>query len=151
MYNWKDYRNYRKITQADGSFKYLIRIDGTEYEVDFSVFRAYSKADRKERYFYEHDGKKDVSIEMLMEKHVPAKVIFKDSLESAEETYFLDSLVKKLYDGINELPDIERELIESHYLKGESMRSISRNTGIPATTLRRRRDKILKKLKIFIE
>lgn len=147
MYNWKDNRNYRKFVDPDGSVKCVINVDGIECEVAIDVYRAYSKADRKERYFYESDAKMEISMEFLLEKNVPLMVILKDTLESAEDNYFTEKQSQKIYKELSNLTEEEQLIVLRHYFNQESLRSIASDMNIPNTTLRRRRDKILKKLK----
>ena len=151
MYNWKRNRNYRKYKQPDGSTKYTITIDGIVYEVAKAVFYAYSKADRKERYFYENQPDNEISLERLIAKNVPLIIIFKDRFESAEDSYIEHVSSRRLADAINQLDPDEQMLIQEHFFKGVSLRSLSKKCGVPKTTICRRRDKILAKMKKWLE
>ena len=50
MKKWQMDRNYRAYENLDGSFVYIIAVDGVDVEVNKDVYMAYSQSDRRERY-----------------------------------------------------------------------------------------------------
>jgi hypothetical protein len=71
MEHWKKNRNYRSFHTDNGDIAYLINIDGRDYPVTAEVYRAYSQADRRERYMAEVESSETIlSIEKMAEDKV---------------------------------------------------------------------------------
>lgn len=159
MNNWKKNRNYRKIRREDGGIAYIITIDGEDRSVPAAVYRAYSQADRRERYLAEAESAETIlSIEkmaedgVLLEKYEithaeSAEAVLLSQEEAAEHKAMLEAIGTALLS----LTDDERKLIQAIFFEGISLREMARRKGVTFEAVRKQRDRILKKLKIFCE
>ena len=50
MQNWQKDRNYRKYENADGSFRFVITVDGEDVEVGEELYKEYAASGRKMEY-----------------------------------------------------------------------------------------------------
>ncbi len=146
MKSWKKDRNYRKFKNGDGSFSYVITVDGERVEVDKEVYEAYSQEDRRERYLDECDDGVLLSIECMDEDKAMLEYFTDKRIESAEEAAICGILTSRMRNALALLPDCERAWIEALYFDRISMKKLAGITGIPRNTLIYRCDKILKKL-----
>ncbi len=60
-------------------------------------------------------------------------------------------MIEALRNAMSKLNKDEREIIERLYFKDETLRAVAKTQNISHTALIKRRDKILEKLKKFIE
>ncbi len=58
MTNWKKDRNYRKFKNADGSFTFVIVVDGEPVKVSADIYKEYARSARQLEYI-EHDLKRN--------------------------------------------------------------------------------------------
>ena len=74
MKKWRESRNYRQVkNDASEIISYIITVDGIDVEVPEDVYRAYSQADRRERYVREEmEAGKLLSLDKLLEDDVPS-------------------------------------------------------------------------------
>ena len=64
MEYWKENVNYRQEKGPEGT-RYLITVDGMDVEVEESLYRIYTKMERRERYLVEVESDMCVSLEGL--------------------------------------------------------------------------------------
>ena len=88
MKKWQESRNYRQVKNDAGEIiSYIITVDGIDVEVPEDVYRAYSQADRRERYVREEmEAGKLLSLDKLLEDDVPLEPLGVDLVPSAEDT-----------------------------------------------------------------
>ena len=159
MQKWQKERNYKKIEMSENKEKCIIIIDGIETEVSKEVFDAYSKADRKERYQVECSSKYTfLSIEKMREdgtninKYVSTIFSMPEDLVIAKEDKAESlALLGKLPEAMDRLTEKERELIQVLFYAGTSVREYARQSGVDEKAIRKRRDRILKKLLVYFE
>lgn len=153
--NWKTKRNYQRIYDQDGHIiANIITVDGVDVKVTEEVFLAYSQMDRRERYLAEDvAADRILSLEQMIEdgvlpNYVGAEVVpdIEDVYLEQEESEKLRHLLRRLPNAIASLDDSERHLIDALYIKGISAREYGRIKGVSDMTIRKRRDRVLKKL-----
>lgn len=170
MQNWKKDRNFRKFKNEDGSFKYIITVDGADVEVSEEIFMEYSRAAYKmehmefsiknDRYVKDKHGHvlKDAQGQALMqpEREVSLdKMISEDWDFAANEALPEDSMIERmeivqLHACLALLDEAEQNLIDALYFKGLTIREYADSTGKSKSSLDRLKEKILDKLKIFL-
>ncbi len=141
---------YRKKGKA---MDYYIKVNNTPIPVTEEVYKAYCRGARKERYFRESDIRNQTFFyDALDTEELNGSDMFCDlSAESVEAAAEKHILLEKLKDIIADLNDEEQHLICRLYVYGDSLRQLSRASNIPITTLHARHQRLLKKLKIFLE
>jgi RNA polymerase sigma factor (sigma-70 family) len=156
---WKKNRNYRKVRRKDGGIVYIITIDDEDHFVPIEVYKAYSQADRRERYLVEAESAERIlSIEKMaedgvrLEKHTIACAESAETLlVSQEEAAEREAMLKVVGAALLRLPCEDRTLIYSLFFQGVSARQLAQNLGVSDMAIRKRRDRILDKLKILLK
>jgi hypothetical protein len=113
MQNWQKHRNYRKHMNPDGSFRYVITVEGRDVEITEAVYKAYSQSDRRERYCVERDAGRLLSLERLDEDDVLLSTLTEQLIESAEDTVIRALLKKQIIMAFDSLAPDERHLIQA--------------------------------------
>ena len=147
MKYWQKDRNYRKYQNEDGTFLYVITVDGVDVEVPIEVYQAYAQADRKERYGYEREDGLLLSLDRLTEDGMHLSYLTGQHVESAEDTAIRDLMIKQVMDAVLLLSEEERELIDQLFFQDTSARELARTIGVYHRTIIYRRDKVLEKLR----
>ena len=159
MKKWQERRNYRQVKNDAGEIiSYIITVDGVDVEVPEGVYRAYSQADRRERYVREEmEAGKLLSLDKLLEDDVPLEPLGVDLVPSAEDTTLEQEessetamQLKKLTEALSGLNTAERQLLQALYFEGIPAREYARQLGVYHRTVLYRRDKLLKKLRRMI-
>ena len=132
--------------------QYFIRIKDQEIPVTEPVYKLYCQGERKERYFRESDYHNKVfSYDSLDTEEMNGCELMADRRgRTVEEEVELRLETERLKRAITGLEEPEKELIRRIYVYERSLREISREDGIPVTTLHYRHQKILGKLKKFL-
>lgn len=159
MKKWQESRNYRQVKNDAGEIiSYIITVDGIDVEVPEAVYRAYSQADRRERYVREEmEAGKLLSLDKLLEDDVPLEPLGMDLVPSAEDTTLEQEessetamQLKKLTEALSGLNTAERQLLQALYFEGIPAREYARQLGVYHRTVLYRRDKLLEKLRRMI-
>ncbi len=145
--------------------KKRVWVSGQYIEVTDAVYDAYMKGDRKIRYF-ENDLKtervlmdtdghikqiipsREDSLDRLMDDNAEQ---FTDHHESVEDMVLRKISAEKLYQALTELSEKERELIVALFFKEKTERELAAVLGISQPAVHKQKNKILKKLKTFLE
>lgn len=145
--------------------KKKIWVSGQTIEVTDAVYEAYMKGDRKMRYFendlkaerilLDEDGqikqiilsRKD-SLDRLMDDNAEQ---FSDRHESVEDMVLRKISVERLHTALSTLSEKERELIETLFFEEKTERDVASAMGISQPAVHKQKNKILKKLKLFLE
>lgn len=132
---------------------YYIKVNNTQIPVTEEVYKAYCQGARKERYFRESDIRNQTFFyDALDTEELNGSDMFCDpSAESVEAQAEKHILLEKLKDSIAGLSGEEQQLICRLYIYGDSLRQLSKATKVPVTTLHARHQRLLKKLKNFLE
>lgn len=140
-------------------------ISGQFVEVTDEVYDAYTKGDRKMRYFesdlkterflLDKDGQvkrvipsREDSLERLMDDQAEQ---FADQQESVEDVVFRRFSIERLYAALELLTEKERSLIKALFFDEMTEREVARILGISQPAVHKQKNKILKKLKVFLE
>ena len=145
--------------------KKRIWIRGQFVEVTDEVYRAYMQGDRKMRYF-ENDLKterfvlgkegqvvqiipsREDSLDRLVDENARQ---FSDEQESVESVVLLKLEVDRLHTALSLLTPEERALIQALFFDERKESELAVELGISQPAVYKRKMKILKKLKIFLE
>ncbi len=147
MKYWQKDRNYRKYQNEDGTFRYVIIVDGVDVEVPIDVYQAYAQADRKERYGYEREDRFLLSLDRMAEDGMHLSYLTGQHVESAEDAAIHDLMIEQMMDVMLLLSEEDRELIDQLFFQGISARELARTIGVYHRTIIYRRDKVLEKLR----
>ena len=135
------------------------------FEVTDAVYEAYMKGDRKMRYFendlkaerilLDEDGQikqiilsREDSLDRLMDDNAEQ---FSDRHESVEDMVLRKISVERLHTALSTLSEKERELIETLFFEEKTERDVASAMGISQPAVHKQKNKILKKLKLFLE
>ena len=145
--------------------KKRIWIRGQYVEVTDEVYRAYMQGDRKMRYF-ENDLKterfvlgkegqvvqiipsREDSLDRLVDENTQQ---FSDKQESVESVVLHKLEVDRLHTALSLLAPEERALIQALFFDERKESELAMELGISQPAVYKRKMKILKKLKIFLE
>lgn len=145
--------------------KKRVWVSGQYIEVTDAVYDTYMKGDRKIRYF-ENDLKtervlmdtdghirqiipsREDSLDRLMDDNAEQ---FTDHQESVEDMVLRKISAEKLYQALAELSEKERELIIALFFEEKTERELAVVLGISQPAVHKQKNKILKKLKTFLE
>ena len=139
---------------------YYIALGGQNFEVSRELYEAYYKGRRKERYFA-HDLKQEhtrmdretgqvtviPSREDSYERLLDVKKQFAEDAEGTEDAAIRAVMTEKLTVAIHTLTDEEKAIVHALFYQEVSEVELAKRMGMPRTTLRARKDKILAKLK----
>lgn len=145
--------------------KKRIWVSGQTIEVTDEVYDAYMKGDRKMRYFendlkterifLDEDGQikqiipsREDSLDRLMDDNAEQ---FSDRHESMEDMVLHKISIERLYAALSTLSEKERELIEALFFEEKTERDVASAMGISQPAVHKQKNKILKKLKLFLE
>ena len=145
--------------------KKKIWVSGQTIEVTDAVYEAYMKGDRKMRYFendlkaerilLDEDGQikqiilsREDSLDRLMDDNAEQ---FSDRHESVEDMVLRKISVERLHTALSTLSEKERELIETLFFEEKTERDVASAMGISQPAGHKEKNKILKKLKLFLE
>ena len=168
MQSWQKNRNFKKYKNTDGSYTYIITIDGEKVEVVEEIYIVYAQAGYKMEYM-EHDIKcdrfqkdkkrgklvryknglpkmlpeREVSLEKLMDEDWD----FPSSEQSPEESVIGRFEIKALQDCLDSLDPDERGLIAALFFDGRTERDYAKMLNLSKTVIHARKVKILAKLK----
>ena len=139
--------------------KYIIVISGDAIEVTPEVYEVYYRAERKERHFmYElKAGRSRIdkvtgekiflpSLEDSYDRLVEASMQFDDHMYNLEEEVLSNLMVERLNQAIAALIVEEAEIIRKLYYEEVSEVKLAEMLGVPRTTLRDKKMRILEKL-----
>ena len=145
--------------------KKRIWISGQLVAVTDEVYAAYTKGDRKMRYFENDlkterflltkDGRieqiipsREDSLDRLMEDNAQQ---FSNGQESVEDVVFRQIMVDKLHTALAMLTSEEQALIQALFFEEHTESELAVKLGISQPAVYKRKMKILKKLKSFLE
>ena len=147
MQNWQKKRNYKKCKNTDGSFTHIITVDGEDIEVTAEVFKAYSQADRRERYCTERDIGRTLSLDLMttiddFHTYLPSRYV-----ESAEDTAIRAILAELAWKTFTSLGADEQDLIHALIIEDITEREYAASVGLSQKGINKKKQKIIKKIK----
>lgn len=131
--------------------EYYILVNGDKVIVSKEVYLTYWRQTNREKYLEKLDRKNS----LLYFSHLDQDGNFHDSIEDksidVEKLVETKEAIDHLYEAMSKLNDEEKEIIEALYFREETTREVAKQKGTHKTSIIRRRDQILKKLKIIID
>ena len=131
--------------------EYYLYVNGQRVKVSEQIYKVYWREKEHEKYLEQVDKKNH----LLFFSSLDHDGNFVDNLadesvdvEKIIETQILIETVRK---AVSRLNDEERDIIERLYFNDETLRAVAKTQNISHPALIKRRDKILEKLKKFIE
>lgn len=149
----------RREYMSDKDF--YLYIDGERVRVSSEVYYEYYRGERKEKYFMEDlkRGRVSVDPDTGKEVFIPSREDSYERLLDADRSFAvsgetLDEQVVRsvlLEQALGKLPEEEQALVRELYYLEKTEREVSAALHIAKTTLRRRRDRVLEKLRKLLE
>jgi len=121
-------------------------VDGEDVEVSEKVYRAYSKADRRERYCAECDAGRLFSLERMDEDDVPLSYMVNLHTESAEDAVIKKMFIEQAMAAFSALSPEEQRLIQAVVMEGLTEQEFADAIGVSQVAVHKRKKRILKKL-----
>ena len=131
--------------------EYYIYIRGKAVAVSEEIYKAYWKITEHEKYLQRKDWKHNVIPFSALDHdgHFVDNII--DEKIDLEKIVEVKMQIEELNKALATLTKEERELMEAIFYKEESLRSISRREKVTHQAISERRDRILEKLRKFLE
>ena len=131
--------------------EYYLYVNGQRVKVSEQIYKVYWREKEHEKYLEQVDKKNH----LLFFSSLNHDGNFEDNLEDknvdVEKVVATQMMIEALRNAMSKLNKDEREIIERLYFNDETLRAVSKTQNISHTALIKRRDKILEKLKKFIE
>ena len=132
--------------------RFVVRINGELVDVTEEVYKAYYTSARQERTQNERDARNRLVHYDAWdtEKSVGVEAIASPD-RLPEDAVVGKMSVEKLKCCLKKLSEEERELVHALFYSSETLSSFARRLGIPRKTLEGRRDRVLRKLRIYFD
>lgn len=131
--------------------EYYLYVRGQKVKVSEDIYKVYWREKEHEKYLEQVDKKNH----LLFFSSLNHDGNFEDNLEDknvdVEKVVATQMMIEALRNAMSKLNKDEREIIERLYFNDETLHAVSKTQNISHTALIKRRDKILEKLKKFIE
>ena len=142
----------RKATDEQYAKRWFIPLQGCLLEVDEQFYIEYYKEYERNRYLAALNSKNKVlSIEAFDSEDDNGVDFIVDEDEDVERQVTDKLMIEKLRSVLPLLSDDERELIDAIYFRGCSERDYAREKGIYHNAVHKKKQRILEKLKNFLE
>lgn len=154
--NYKEitYSELKQLEQADKSYmdKFFLPLHGMLMEVTEETYRDYYRDKRRQRYIDERSRLNgDVSYNALDTDETLGEDVFADEKTDVEAEVINKMTVAELRKAFLLLSPDERELIKILFIDGVTERKASEIYGVSQVAIHKRKNKILAKLKEFLE
>jgi len=154
MKNWQKNRNYREYKNPDGSLRFVVTVGGTDVKVNEAVYKAYSQADRRERYSEESEKGLLLSFNGMANTDELLSYLADHCTESAEDVLIRvedmairDIHAKKAAAAFMALEPDERNLIQALVIDGVTEGDYAEKIGLTQQGVNKRKKRILERLK----
>lgn len=154
--NYKEitYSELNQLEQADKSYmdKFFLPLHGMLMEVTEEAYKEYYRDKRRQRYIDERSRLNgDVSYNALDTDETLGEDVFADEKTDVEAEVINKMTVAELRKAFLLLSPDERELIKILFIDGVTERKASEIYGVSQVAIHKRKNKILAKLKEFLE
>lgn len=154
--NYKEitYNELKTLEQTDKDYanKYFLPLHGMLMEVMEEEYKAYYKDKRRQKYIDERSRENgDVSYDALDSSDMLGESVLVDIETNVEEQVINKMTVAELRKAMLLLSPDERELIKILFIDGVTERKTAENYGVSQVAIHKRKNKILAKLKEFLE
>lgn len=140
------------LNRADTDPSYIIKkfipLHGMLMEVSQKEYSEFYKKQNRQRYLRLRSAKNgDVSIDMLTTDEFNGEDILVDYTQDVEAIALKQVVINKLYESLSLLTEDEQRLIQEHFYLNISGVKLSEIYGVNQSTISRRIDRIVNKLK----
>lgn len=154
--NYKEitYSELKQLEQADKSYmdKFFLPLHGMLMEVTEEAYKEYYRDKRRQKYIDEHSRLNgDVSYNALDTDETLGEDVFADEKTDVEAEVINKMTVAELRKAFLLLLPDERELIKILFIDGVTERKASEFYGVSQVAIHKRKNRILAKLKDFLE
>lgn len=144
------YEAYCALCESDSSYKdkRFLPLHGMLMEVTEDDYKAFYKARRRQKYLVEQSqDNQDISIDMLATEEFKNKEVLLDTDQDVAEQVVNRILLDKLRAVLPLLDKDDQELIYLHFFLNIPQTKIGRMFGLEQSSISRRINKILQKIK----
>lgn len=131
--------------------EYYIFVNGDKIVVSKEVFLTYWQNKNREKYLERLDRKNKLLFFSDLDHDGNFQDNLADSRVDVEKLVETKLAIEELHQALDTLNDEEREIIDALYFREESTRFVASSLGLHQTSLIRKRNKILKKLKELLK
>lgn len=124
-----------------------IRIGDVMFNVSGEEYAEYYAELERKKYISRQERGKKLSYEKALEDGLPIERLSSNPQVSLEEEAEKNLLIESMLRAIGQLDKSDRDLIHLLFFNDNSMREVSRKTGIPLMTLHDNRVRIFKKIR----
>lgn len=154
--NYKEitYNELQKLERSDKSYvdKFFLPLHGMLMEVTEQTYREYYRDKRRQKYIDERSKLNgDVSYNALDTDEMLGEDVFADTKTDVEAEVINKMTVAELRKAFLLLSPDERELIKILFIGGVTERKASEMYGVSQVAIHKRKNRILAKLKDFLE
>lgn len=131
--------------------EYYLYIGGQKVKVSEDIYKVYWREKEHEKYLEQVDRKNHLFLFSSLDNdgHFEENII--DESVDVEKIVETQMMIEAVRNAISRLNAEERDIIERLYFNDETVRSVARLKSITHPALIKKRNKILEKLKKFIE
>ncbi len=154
LYKEITYSELKQLEQADKSYmdKFFLPLHGMLMEVTEETYKEYYRDKRRQKYIDERSkANGDVSYNALDTDETLGEDVFADTKTDVEAEVINKMTVAELRKAVHLLSPDERELIKILFIDGVTERKASEIYGVSQVAIHKRKNKILAKLKEFLE
>lgn len=130
---------------------YYLYVRGRKVKVSEEIYKVYWREREHEKYLQQVDRKNHLLFFSQLDHDGHFVDNIADESVDVEKIVETQMMIEALRDAISKLNDEERDIIERLYFNDETLRSVAKLKSITHPALIKRRNKILEKLKKFIE
>ena len=148
------YEAYCALCESDSSYKdkRFLPLHGMLMEVTEDDYKAFYKARRRQKYLVEQSqDNKDISIDMLATEEFKDREVLLDAGQDVADQVVNRILLDKLRAVLPLLDKDDQELIYLHFFLNIPQTKIGRMFGLDQSSISRRINKILQKIKNLME
>ena len=131
--------------------EYYLYVNGQKVKVSEEIYKVYWREREHEKYLEQVDRKNHLLFFSSLDHdgHYVDNIV--DESVDVAKIVETQMMIESLRYAISKLNDEERDIIERLYFNDETLRSVAKLKSITHPALIKRRNKILEKLKKFIE
>ena len=131
--------------------EYYLYVRGQKVKVSEDIYKVYWREKEHEKYLEQVDKKNHLLFFSSLDQDGNFVDNLADESVDVEKIIETQILIETVRKAVSRLNDEERDIIERLYFNDETLRAVAKTQNISHPALIKRRDKILEKLKKFIE
>lgn len=141
-----------EIEKEGQKMDYKIKIEDQMVEVNEETYKDYYRMDRRERYLVERDREHGVTFYHALEQEgVDPEALFADQSVDIERAVIAQEEREALYEALLSLNARDRELIVELFYNERTERELAEKLGIRHQNIHKRKMRILRDLRNFLE